>query len=116
MSDEKKANNNQPVKPSAAGTAAKDIYGGTAKPGGYQGNKGGGGAGGRERGRDFADADCGAAATVRPARRTGNEDQHRVLCRCGGCVREGGTGIGGDNGRGQRLGFAILFALAKEPL
>ncbi len=50
MSDEKKANNNQPVKPSAAGTAAKDIYGGTAKPGGYQGNKGGGGAGGNQGG------------------------------------------------------------------
>jgi small subunit ribosomal protein S5 len=46
MSEEKKANNNQPVKPtSAAGTAAKDIYGGTSKPGGYQGNKGGQGGG-----------------------------------------------------------------------
>jgi len=51
MSDEKKANNNiQPAKPaSAAGTVAKDIYGGgTSRPGqGYQGQKGGQGQGGQ---------------------------------------------------------------------
>lgn len=53
MSDEKKViNNNQAAKPtSAAGTVAKDIYGGASKPGGYQGNKGGqGGQGGNQGG------------------------------------------------------------------
>lgn len=59
MSDEKKTNNNQPAKAAgAAGTVAKDIYGGAAKPGGYQGNKGGqgggnqGGSRGPRRGND----------------------------------------------------------------
>lgn len=51
MSDEKKANNNQLAKPtSAAATAAKDIYGGAPKTGGYQGNKGGQGGQGGSRG------------------------------------------------------------------
>jgi small subunit ribosomal protein S5 len=42
MSDEKKANNNQPAKTaSAAGTVAKDIYGGNSSKGRGQGGQGG---------------------------------------------------------------------------
>lgn len=120
MSDEKKANNNQSVKPaSASATVAKDIYGGGSNKG-NQGNKGGsrgprrGGDRGREAVRDEFEQRILDIARVTRVMAGGKRMNFRACIAIGD--KKGRVGVG--LGKGADVTMAVNKAVnhAKKDL